>query len=640
MAGQVSQPHSVFFLLGLTCTADGCNRVGQADCFCSPDANGCRDLLNHTQSNGIIASGAVCCIAVFPGADLQSLTAAAVMSAVRRTSPHLGATIELQQQRHAPAPQQQQQEQQQQQGEVRARQQQQALEQQASALQDGCYNGVTRHQDRGSTPAAAPSTTAATQGHTAPASMSVAAGSGVPAAASMSPSSPDPAAAAADIGRGAGGGFLAALSSYMTEQQQQPQQYTWLAPIAVESPGVPASVAAEAEALAAARRSPAVMRESSAATGSPPLAAAAAAMAHLGQALGQQRQLQQPTVQDNTQRPAEANQQKHSPHQEQQLQQQDGLQQNALQQQRPQLQSAEHQSQLPAHRPQPAVLTGHTPSSGPPALPDIQVLPCDWTAALAAAGPPASKREMNSLAALNLAEKLPAVLTPLLLPALAQVVLLLHRWLLLLACGADELAASAATCISSKHREQSCLQFEQLLAQFAAVEQLLSPEHVEGGRPTTRAAEAGDSCTAGQPSAALSTHASSAALQLLPGHDACYRLLVSGHGAAGQSELAAAVLKLLGSAAGAAVHTLSLPGMLLLGDGDAAAGLVAGVREALARTGRGQLLVLFLPRIEVRLLGSQHMWGPHKHVNVLVVRGTCSSSVFAKHQYGQLPPHS
>jgi hypothetical protein len=39
--------------------------------------------------------------------------------------------------------------------------------------------------------------------------------------------------------------------------------------------------------------------------------------------------------------------------------------------------------------------------------------------------------------------------------------------------------------------------------------------------------------------------------------------------------------------------------MLLSGDGDVSRGLVAGVQEAAARTGRGQLLVLYLPRIEV-----------------------------------------
>lgn len=83
------------------------------------------------------------------------------------------------------------------------------------------------------------------------------------------------------------------------------------------------------------------------------------------------------------------------------------------------------------------------------------------------------------------------------------------------------------------------------------------------------------------------------------GSSGCRCLLLSGHGAAGQPELAAAVLQLLGAASAAAVHSLSLPAMLLAGEGDISRGLVAGVKEAVARTGRGQLLVLYLPRIEV-----------------------------------------
>jgi hypothetical protein len=64
------------------------------------------------------------------------------------------------------------------------------------------------------------------------------------------------------------------------------------------------------------------------------------------------------------------------------------------------------------------------------------------------------------------------------------------------------------------------------------------------------------------------------------------------------------VLQLLGAASAAAVHSLSLPAMLLAGDGDVSRGMVCTVREAVARTGRGQLLVLYLPRIEV----SWHEW--------------------------------
>jgi hypothetical protein len=47
------------------------------------------------------------------------------------------------------------------------------------------------------------------------------------------------------------------------------------------------------------------------------------------------------------------------------------------------------------------------------------------------------------------------------------------------------------------------------------------------------------------------------------------------------------------------VYTLSLPVMLLLGEGAAGAGLVAGVQEALGRSSSTQPLVIFMPRLEV-----------------------------------------
>jgi hypothetical protein len=54
------------------------------------------------------------------------------------------------------------------------------------------------------------------------------------------------------------------------------------------------------------------------------------------------------------------------------------------------------------------------------------------------------------------------------------------------------------------------------------------------------------------------------------------------------------------AAAGAAVYNLSLPVMLLLGEGSVGPGLVAGVQEALGRTSTAQPLVLYMPRLEVR----------------------------------------
>ena len=52
---------------------------------------------------------------------------------------------------------------------------------------------------------------------------------------------------------------------------------------------------------------------------------------------------------------------------------------------------------------------------------------------------------------------------------------------------------------------------------------------------------------------------------------------------------------------GTAVYSLSLPVMLLLGEGAAGAGLVAGVQEALSRnSSSSQPLVIYMPRLEVR----------------------------------------
>eukprot|EP00775_Hariotina_reticulata_P005257 gene5257-5492_t len=69
---------------------------------------------------------------------------------------------------------------------------------------------------------------------------------------------------------------------------------------------------------------------------------------------------------------------------------------------------------------------------------------------------------------------------------------------------------------------------------------------------------------------------------------------------AGQADLAAAVLHLLSSCSEAAVTSLNLPGLLLSGSGNVSVGLAAGMKAALQRGGKGQLLVLHLPRIEVK----------------------------------------
>lgn len=494
---------------------------------------------------------------------------------------------------------------------------------------------------------------------------------------SMSPLIPAAAAAAAGIPK-ATGGFLAALSSFMSEQQRC-QQVGEFAPLQARgsmSPGVPASVAAEAEALAAARRSPVATDVFNAAPTLPPLrenclkpGETAPSLVSLRAADSPVQTEAAPTITAEAGVPGAAAvwSLKDQYHQNQsgQLQQQRRVQRqnllirphgdsrnqeahaSVLQQQSQQQQVAaqlsesgnpgtrqgtsshlDHLQQQQQHRDAAAITNAGIvlqSAEGPSTMPDIEVLPCDWLAALEAAGAPASKREMSSLAALNPAEPLPAVLTPLLLPALAQVVLLLHRWLLL---QSDELVAAAAVA-SSCSEDQSCVQnsgLEQLLVQYGVMEQMIeltvAAEELQGSvkshsltGPDTGSSSK-NTCAAGQgpqdtgnrsitPAVGMAPHppfptaASSAhhGASLCCNHSSCYRLLLSAHGAAGQRELAAAVLKLLGSAAAAAVHTVSLPGLLLRGD--VCKGLVAAVQEAILRTGRGQLLVLYVPRIEV-----------------------------------------
>jgi hypothetical protein len=250
-----------------------------------------------------------------------------------------------------------------------------------------------------------------------------------------------------------------------------------------------------------------------------------------------------------------------------------------------------------------------------PALPAVEVLPCDWAAALAAAGPPASKREMSSLAGLNPAAALAAPLLPPLLPALARVVLLLHSWLLLGPQHSQQLADAAAAAAAVEPGALSAAagaggstadgntsstehsQLEELLVQLGTVEDPQAVRNSEGSPATGAAATAASSKQASKPN--TDSAVNSRRVINMFDSSGCRCLLLSGHGPAGQTELAAAVLQLLGAAAAAAVHSLSLPAMLLAGDGGVSRGLVAAVKEAAARTGRGQLLVLYLPRIEV-----------------------------------------
>lgn len=361
---------------------------------------------------------------------------------------------------------------------------------------------------------------------------------------------------------------------------------------------------------------------------------------------------------------------------------------------------------------------------------------CDWSTALVELGPPASKRSSHNLPALSPAAPLPAALLPALLPALTAVVDAMQGWLLLGLADAAQwqqarvaaqarfvkgpgVAGAAAASVGSsggfwagEEAGEGSPAVLELLASWGIVQ---APP---GSNAATIAAASGAAASGAggavmaeqgqaallQPSPRVLLGSASSLLGVPPGVQRQHRsnssstpqcLLLSGHGAVGQSELAAATLKLLDSRAGegfgcgcvlacvpccvgteqlsalfvvpasswsqhtgcasqiasccplsfthslsantralspnsvwavqlphmcwvspasglspplllhthtftgAAVYTLSLPVMLLLGEGAAGAGLVAGVQEALGRSSSTQPLVIFLPRLEV-----------------------------------------
>jgi hypothetical protein len=526
------------------------------------------------------------------GADLQSLTAAALLAAVRRSSPQLLTAIEQQQQQQRvtqhvmPSPAQPQQPH----VAIHATQ----LPAAAGRASDASM-AVTTQDD--STPMQPDAAAAAAEEATG---LAEAGNAGVDAAAAPAAA----AAAATPIG------FLAALSDYLAEQQQPQQPQPWLLPIdsaALSPPGASTTPIDSNTPPAAACAGLAEPNSVEAA-----VAAAAEVMAGDAPAAGPATDPDAAAAalsQETKDQAAAAISQPDDQQQQQQLSILQLYQQGNLQQQ-------QQQQRLPV-------------------LPSIEVLPCDWAAALAAAGPPASKREMSSLAGLNPAAPLPVPLLPLLLPALARVVLLLHRWLLLGQSHAQQLAdaaaaavmlgsgaaaggarssataaaagstGSTAAAVAGSTGGTNCSQLEDLLVQLGTVEQLQAVQPGDVSVPSEATSSAAAAEAAANSSRSVQTNnvgrtaASSSTSSSMVHASGCRCLLLSGHGAAGQPEVAAAVLQLLGAASAAAVHSLSLPAMLLAGDGDVSRGLVCAVREAVARTGRGQLLVLYLARIEV-----------------------------------------
>lgn len=92
------------------------------------------------------------------------------------------------------------------------------------------------------------------------------------------------------------------------------------------------------------------------------------------------------------------------------------------------------------------------------------------------------------------------------------------------------------------------------------------------------------------------------------------KILLSGDGAAGQEDVATLLLRLIHHAD---VHCVGLSLLTVRGHGDVVSGLMAVVQEAVARTAKGQPLVLYLPRIEVSVCG----WSVYLHVGILYGSG-------------------
>jgi SpoVK/Ycf46/Vps4 family AAA+-type ATPase len=221
------------------------------------------------------------------------------------------------------------------------------------------------------------------------------------------------------------------------------------------------------------------------------------------------------------------------------------------------------------------------PPPPPPAwVTSLQVLPRDWWSALAAAPPPCSKREAAAAVAAESGGALPHRLAPLLLPSLRRALAVL---LSSGALGGD--GPAVATAMSAGAGGDA-----------AGLENLLC-EAPSDNRQTADGTSSGSNAAAA-PSGlgALGSFEGSGGAGAAS-HVPCH-LLLAGPGAAGQDQAARALLALL-RRGGAAVHSLALPGLLLRGQGEVAAGVAAVVAEAVGQAGRGQALVLYLPRLEM-----------------------------------------
>eukprot|EP00887_Chlorella_sp_A99_P007781 scaffold20.g7781.t1 len=207
-------------------------------------------------------------------------------------------------------------------------------------------------------------------------------------------------------------------------------------------------------------------------------------------------------------------------------------------------------------------------------LDGVRVEPGDWRAALAAAPAPCSRRPGLAALSAQAAAPLAPQLLPLVAAPLRALLAALHMAGLPLPAGAAAAARAAADAGSDP-------------ASSAFEAALLREGVLAGGEVAPSGASAG-------PPAADSTGGEAEPPEGGQHYQPC-RLLLAGEGEQGQEAAAGAALRLL---EGCPTHLLSLPSLLVAGEGDVTAGVVSLATEALRRASPGAPCVLHLPRLE------------------------------------------
>lgn len=221
-------------------------------------------------------------------------------------------------------------------------------------------------------------------------------------------------------------------------------------------------------------------------------------------------------------------------------------------------------------------------------LEGVTVEPRDWRAALASAPPPCSCRpSLSTLSA--------AAATPLQPPLLALLVRPLRALLAALHAAGLPLPSRAATAARAAAAGGDAGAFEALLLQQSMPVAGASSESSkqQGVVLAWPGNEAGGSDMEAEEQQACA----------LAHHQHC-RLLLAGEGERGQEAAAGALLRLL---EGCPTHVVSLPTLVVAGQGDATAGVVALVHEALRQAGPGRPIVLHLPRFEGWVLHQEQL---------------------------------